>query len=268
MMASREPAVAGAFYPDDKDQLNEMLDSFLNKAEFPEGIKQLNGIVVPHAGYVYSGQIAAHAYALLKEKIEQQKIKRIILLGPSHNVFFRGVAVEDVDEWLTPLGKVKIAKKNDKLKDKQYFLVGPAAHAPEHSLEVQVPFLQKIFEKNKVEIVPLLVGELATGDGEVIANALLKTFKGEDEIFVISTDLSHFLTQVHANEKDKKTLKVFTDLDIKNKLNMDACGKGPMEIAMWMCRKKGWQPKLIKYGTSADTSGNYGKVVGYASLWF
>lgn len=243
MMEVRDAAVAGSFYPALPDELERLIDEYLERAD-PEPSKGLKGIIVPHAGYIYSGAIAAYGYKLLGGQ------KKVIALGPSHYAMFPGLAESGMAKWQTPLGRVET------------FSIGlnpyPAAHRPEHSLEVQVPFLQKTLGDFKLD--PILTGEVSPSEG---ADLLEK----RDEFLLISSDLSHYMPYDDAVEKDRATLSMIekNDLDSFRK-NGDACGRTGISIAMELAKRKGWKFRVLKYANSGDTAGPKDNVVGYAAI--
>ena len=244
----RTAKFASSFYPSSKEELEIMLDSYTKSN--PKNIK---GLIVPHAGYIYSGNIAGAGYSLL------DKVKKAVLLGPSHQIGFYGVALDNEDYWKIPLGKVKLFNVNI---ENDLFKEMPMAHLYEHSLEVQVPFLQKI--NNKIEIFPLVIGEINNTDAKEIAKVLLE--KCEDCIFIFSSDLSHFFNEEKQKKIDDKTIKIIENLDFNKLDEIDACGKYPILIAMNMCKIKSWKIKLIEKGNSAEASKDKDNVVGYASF--
>ena len=230
-----------SWYPQSKEELNKVLEKFIKT---DKKIKEVHGLIVPHAGYEFSGEIAGRAFGLLMD----EKIEKAVVLGPSHYVGFEGVrACEKLE---TPLGKVKIIE-NDFLKI--YY---------EHSVENQIPFLQKL--NPDIEVLPLVVGEISNEEAEKIAEKFLEI----DAVYIFSTDLSHFLPYEEAIKKDKQTIKIIENLDLNNFENIDACGKFPLLVLMHLCKLKNWKPKLIEYKNSRDIIGDKNSVVGYASLYF
>ena len=176
------------------------------------------------------------------------EIKKAIILGPSHYVGFEGVRVLSKNK--TPMGEFDIIP-ND-FEEIEY----------DHSIDNQIPFLQKLnFE---IEILPLVVGEITSDDAKKLAEKLLKI----DSKVIISTDLSHFLTYDEAVKKDKASIKIIEDLDINKLEDVDACGKFPLMVLIWMCKLKGWKPKLIEYKNSGDITGDKSSVVGYSTFVF
>jgi MEMO1 family protein len=230
------------WFPPEKDKLNEVLNSFLSKDSGVK-VKEVHGIIVPHAGYAYSGEIAGKAFSMLKGK----DIKKAIIFGPSHYQTFKGIS--SLNSFETPLGKI-IIPKND---------FNKIPH--EHSIENQIPFLQKLGIK---EILPLAVGHITMQEADEIA----KQFMNEDAIFIFSTDLSHALEHGEAVKKDKATIDIISNLKEYQVQNIDACGLYPLLILFKMCKLKGWKPKLIEYKNSGDVTGDTVFVVGYAGFVF
>ena len=255
MSLVRKPAVAGMFYPAEKKELNKMLSEFLKMSRTDE--KAINGIIVPHAGYIYSGKTAAFAYNAFLNFLKENQVRNLVILGPAHRIYIRDIYQDANEKWETPLGKIEL-KKIEGIKSSS------KAHAGEHSIEVQLPFVQKILEetKNKIEITPIIVGEITGEQTKNYAEILLKL---PNSFFIISSDLSHFMTKSEAEKTDKETIK---SIMLKNYESLDACGKYPLMIAVEMAKIKNWNFKLLKYSTSADESGDENSVVGYASLIF
>ena len=257
---SRPAAVAGLFYPADPQALTRTLDDLLggSTASAPAVPKAL---IAPHAGYVYSGPIAANAYALLSPA--RDRIKRVILLGPTHRVAVRGLALPGVAWFATPLGMVAIdTEAVDALRELPQVLVSEEAHALEHSLEVHVPFLQKVLAD--FTLLPLAVGH-ATADE--VAEVLDRLWGGPETLIVVSSDLSHYLSYRTAQNTDRATcdaiLKLSTDID-----HEQACGATPVSGLALAARRKGLRPELIDLRNSGDTAGDKSRVVGYASFAF
>lgn len=286
----RKPAVAGAFYPSQKKEIEQMLNVFFKTANADENLSKLkislknrkiHGIIVPHAGWIYSGGVAAYAYELVRDK----RYKRIILLGPNHTVYIDRAVLDENQFWETPLGKVKLLKEKTQtlLKEKYLFIQTSGAHEREHDLEVQIPFLQYILKDNlndnhflkdnkdnsqNFEILPIIIGDMEMKELERVADCLLKDYNDEETLFVISTDLSHYQPQETAEKLDRDTIKIIETLDVEKADNIDACGRNPLIVAMFLCKKLGVTPITLKYGTSGDVSGDYSGVVGYVSMVF
>lgn len=227
------------WFPSDKEELNSMLNNFLAA---PKTIEKANGIIVPHAGYIYSGAIAGKAYVNLRN------IKTAVIIGPSHYVSFRGVrAVNDIK---TPFGEPRTIK--NKFVKIDY----------EHSVKNQIPFLQKL--NPKIKILPLAVGQISEREAEQIAKQILD-YTG---VYVFSTDLSHFLPYEQAVKTDKHTIEIIETLNFEKVDEIDACGKYALIIMMYLCKLNGWSPRLIEYKNSGDITQTKSCVVGYASFVF
>lgn len=275
MFKSRTPKVAGAFYPGGRAQIEHKLSSFFGKVsenlqfeefkqKFLQSKQRIFGIIVPHAGWVYSGLIAAYAYDLIKDR----KFKKFILIGPNHTVELTKAAVDDSDFWETPLGKVKVMKTD--LKDASFVYSG-MPHKDEHDLEVQIPFLQYLFGDKgglaNFEILPIIAGNLTATQIRNITEELLRVYD-TDTLFIFSTDLSHYMSYDDAQKRDSDSIRIVQNLDFAHANMIDACGKIPLLIAMSMCLRLGAVPTPIKYATSAETSNDYNSVVGYVSMFF
>lgn len=242
----RYPAVSGSFYPDDPDELDKLVESYIANTKKLQVKGNLRGIIVPHAGYIYSGQVAAYAY---KQLIDLE-IEKVILIGPSHYGIFNGFAESGSNEWKMPFGSIKTFSLNQNVISK--------AHESEHSLEVQLPFLHSTLKEFK--FCPLLTGNI---DPILGANILEKS----NDFFVISSDLSHYLPYNSAKIIDGSTLKAITNLDIDSFLvSGEACGKTGIGIMMEICKRKNWEIELLNYSNSGESAGPKNQVVGYAAL--
>jgi len=228
------------WYPQNKEELESLLNKLIKRNQK----NKINGVIVPHASYFYSGEITGKAFSLLKAK-------KVLILAPNHYSYFRGVLGHNKNYWQTTLGKIKIIESDFNKADLKQ----------EHSIDNQVPFLQNIGVE---EILPLSVGEISSSDAKEIAEKI-KDFDGK---FVVSTDLSHFNNEEKANQLDKRTIKIIEKLDIEEFKEIDACGIYPLMILMQLCKIKKWKPKLIEYKTSGQITGEKSSVVGYASFVF
>ncbi len=256
-MRLRSPIAAGSFYPADPKDLKEMVQMFLQEATEKQLSGSIKAIIVPHAGYVYSGLVAASAYKLIQNK----SYSRIILLGPSHYAAFEGLATSPADIWETPLGKVKSLKKTDFPQDEINILESSSIHQPEHCLEVQLPFLQTVLKNFK--IFPILMGDISP---EKIAEFSLLLLD-KQSLLVVSSDLSHYLPYQEAKEIDKATIDAILQQDLANFQKYgEACGKMPIMSLMHLALQQHWQPHLLKALNSGDITGDQTKVVGYASF--
>ena len=229
----RKPAVAGTFYPEDPAELREMVSTFLKQAK--PGGEVPKAVIVPHAGYIYSGPIAASAYAQVAPA--RGKIKRVVLLGPSHRVPFRGLAASGADAFATPLGNVPIDKKAiEMIQDLPQVEILDAAHVMEHSLEVQLPFLQEVL--GEFSLVPLAVGEASS---EEVAEVLEQLWGGPETLIVISSDLSHYHDYRTAGKMDRATSKAIESLKPEDIDDDQACGRIPISGLLVAAKKHGLQ---------------------------
>ncbi len=257
----REPAVAGLFYPEKPQELQQVINEFLDTAPHP-AVTRPKAIVVPHAGYVYSGSTAARAYATLEN--HARDIKRVVLLGPSHRVGFRGIAFCSADSYRTPLGLVRV--------DQSAFVaisnlpnVGllDRAHAQEHSLEVQLPFLQSVLRDFR--LVPLVVGDVDPAD---VARVLEKLWGGPETLIVISSDLSHYHDYVTAQELDGETCRAVESCQPEQIGYEQACGRIPLNGLLALARSRHLQVTTLGLCNSGDTAGDRSRVVGYGAWAF
>jgi AmmeMemoRadiSam system protein B len=261
MPVTRQPAVAGAFYPGDKQELAHDIKAFLGRAIPDVANGPPKAIIVPHAGYIYSGQIAATAYAGLAAI--RKAISRVVLLGPVHRVPVRGLAVSDAEAFATPLGEIELDQVAiASLAGMRQVVVSSAAHLQEHSLEVQLPFLQTVLENFK--LVPLAVGDATS---EEVAEVLDKLWGGSETLIVVSSDLSHYLPYGIAQSVDKVTAQNI--LGMKGNLtHQQACGGTPVNGLILAAKRHHLHPKLLGMCNSGDTAGDKQRVVGYASFAF
>jgi len=266
-MFIRQPAVSGTFYPESKEDLVSLIDHFLKQAAVEKLNKPPKALIVPHAGYIYSGPIAAYAYKVLKGF----NFTTIVLLGPSHNFLLSNnskfIACPS-GFWQTPLGQVRSLSYQDfdQLKDNPLFQESTEIHKLEHCLEVQIPFLQTVL--TNFAIFPLLVSELSKSNIEQAVEAI-KLILQEDTLLIASSDLSHYLTYEEAQMVDKVTLDTILSLDLSAfEQYGDACGKAAISLLLAIAKKDYWQPKLLKSSNSGETAGGKDQVVGYASVAF
>ncbi len=259
MAAIRPPAVAGLFYPADSRQLARDVQALLAAAQ-PCDLTP-KALIVPHAGYVYSGPIAATAYAALKPFAK--RIRRVVLLGPTHRVAVRGLALPDAETFDTPLGQVKLDREAMRLASRLPQVSESAeAHELEHSLEVQLPFLQSVLAD--FTLLPLAVG-MATP--EEVAGVLEALWGGNETLIVISSDLSHYLPYAIAQRVDKSTVQAI--LDLREPIEPDhACGGMAISGLIVAARRHRLTPHLLDLRNSGDTAGSHGQVVGYAAIAF
>ena len=262
----RPAAVAGTFYPADAAVLIGTVDRLLAAAApaatpASEGAPALKALIVPHAGYVYSGPVAAPAYAQLRPFAAA--IQRVILLGPAHRVAIRGLALPAVAHFATPLGIVEIdAEASAAVRRLPQVCDSALAHADEHSLEVQLPFLQRVL--GDFSLLPLVVGDAS---GEMIAEVLDLLWSGPETLLVVSSDLSHYHPYNEARVIDRET----ADLILARQPVIDheqACGATPVNGLLLAARRRGLHPTLLDLRNSGDTAGDRRRVVGYAAFSF
>lgn len=260
MTTVRSPAVAGMFYPNDPRELHAQVQEFL--AQAAAGGPAPKAIIAPHAGYIFSGPVAASAYARLREI--QDIIRRVVLLGPSHRVGFRGIAISSMEAFATPLGQIAVDQEAVALiRDLPQVGFLDKAHAQEHSLEVHLPFLQEILED--FILVPLVIGD--AGPEEV--GAVLETLWGGPEtLLVISSDLSHYHDYQTAKRLDTATSKAIESLRYEDIGYHDACGRNPVNGLLWVARRRGLRSEILDLRNSGDTAGPRDQVVGYGAYAF
>ncbi len=256
----RPAAVAGVFYPGDRAGLEEALRECFAEPRDP-GIRAgfPKAILVPHAGYVYSGPIAASAYALLRPA--RGVVRRVVLLGPCHRVAIRGLALPAAQAFETPLGLVQVDREAAALlSDLPQVVTSDAAHAPEHSLEVQLPFLQSVL--GEFELVPLAVGQASAHE---VAAVLERLWGGPETLIVVSSDLSHYHDYDSARAIDRHT--VDTILEGRGDLDHEqACGATPLVGLLEAASTRALSPELLDLRNSGDTAGDRDHVVGYAAI--
>jgi len=260
MTITREPAVAGQFYPDDPEKLRHTIWSFLKSVEFPPG-PHPKALVVPHAGYIYSGPVAAAAYARLLPC--RGIYKRVVLLGPSHRFSSVSMAVSGADRFHTPLGDVPLDKACIASLDIPNVAVAEAMHRFEHSIEVQLPFLQVVLES--FSLVPLVVGGATA---QMVALALNRLWGGDDTLVIVSTDLSHYLRYDVAGGKDKLTCRAIERMDFNSIDESDACGAVPLKGLLIEAKRRGLAVRTLDLRNSGDTAGTRNQVVGYGAWMF
>ena len=260
-LSVRPPAVAGTFYPAQPDALLEALRaSFAGACPPEEGAPVPKALVVPHAGYVYSGPIAASAYLRLQPA--RSVIRRVVLLGPSHRVPLDGLAVPSSGAFATPLGAVPVA---DDARAAALALprvsVQDLAHAAEHSLEVQLPFLQVVLDS--FEVLPLAVGR---GRPEDVAAVLDALWGGPETVILASTDLSHYRRYDEAREQDRRTAEAIVAADPEAIGDLDACGSHALRGLLAAARARHLAVEQIDLRSSGDTAGDRARVVGYGAF--
>jgi len=259
-LSVRPAAVAGQFYPADPDRLRQQVRGYVDRASLPEDLGHVRAVVAPHAGYVYSGTTAGYAFKTLEQLPARNWT--VFLLGPAHRVPVNGVALGNYSAFRTPLGDAPIAVERvaEMLERSALYTRSPGAHAREHCLEVEVPFLQTVLPDFR--LVPMLFGQV---DPEDVAEDLVDQI-GEDDLVVVSTDLSHFYSYDTAQELDQDFLEAVLAGDEHDVTRGEACGRAPVTTLMEIADHKAWSPHLLDYRNSGDTAGDESRVVGYASL--
>jgi hypothetical protein len=255
----RPPAVAGSFYPADADTLAADVRALLATPAASSLIPK--ALIVPHAGYMYSGPVAASAYASLRTVAS--RIRRVILLGPTHRIPVHGLALPDADTFSTPLGPVRLDEEaRQALAALPQVTVSAPAHALEHALEVQLPFLQMTL--HDFTLLPLAVGDASAED---VAEVLLRLWGGDETLIVISSDLSHYLPYEVSRLVDQKTVQDI--LKLRPGITHDeACGATPINGLLLAARQHHLTPHLLDLRNSGDTAGPRDGVVGYAAFIF
>src|SRR5438552_16564811 len=256
----RPPAVASLFYPGDARTLAEEVSSYLDQTEgtplvpgFPKAV------IVPHAGFIYSGPVAASAYDRLRPA--RGIVRRVVILGPCHRVPVRGLALPRANAFDTPLGRIPLDEEAiASIRGLPQVVESAATHAEEHALEVQLPFLQRV--RGGFSLVPLVVGDAAP---EKVADVLERIWGGTETLIVISSDLSHYHSYEAAREIDGATVRAILGFD-SGICHEQACGATPVAGMLIAAKRKGLAPKLLDCRNSGDTAGDKSRVVGYASF--
>ena len=253
------PVVAGSFYPADADVLRANIRRLLMTAQTGEGaaeepIGTLRGLIVPHAGYIYSGPVAASAYALLDEG----SFRNVVLIGPSHFDWFPGMAVPGTDALASPLGPVPVAPRDGSPVGqlRRY----PSAFASEHCLEVQLPFLQETL--GAFSVTPLLTGDITGPDAADVLHGVVD----DDALLVVSSDLSHYHDYDRAVELDERTAAAIVARDPSSIGRQAACGRTGIQAALHLARRRDWGVQLLDLRNSGDTAGPRDRVVGYGAF--
>jgi AmmeMemoRadiSam system protein B len=248
-MKIRNSSISGTFYTNNADELKKELKYIKDFKEKKDAI----AIIAPHAGYIYSGKVAGSAYKQIRDDYE-----KIIILAPNHTIYTKKAILDTNDYWETPLGRVKIWRpkiNNDSFEESEQ------AHRQEHAIETHLPFLQT--RVKNFELLPIIIGDINEIDLNKITKEILKLLT-DKTLLVISTDLSHFLTEKHAREEDAETIQKILKLQDVHPEN--ACGANPLKVMNRILREKVKKPEFIEYETSAKASGNIREVVGYASF--
>jgi MEMO1 family protein len=260
MTTIREPAVAGLFYPANAGDLRTTIQGFLDAVQFHPGAAP-KALIVPHAGYVYSGSVAATAYARLLPY--RDRYTRVILLGPCHRVAVRNLALSGVDVFRTPLGDVPLDKEAIAALNRPEVRVFEAAHQLEHSLEVHLPLLQIVL--GPFSLVPLVVGDAAP---ETVAEVIHTLWGGAETLIVASSDLSHYLAYDEALARDRSTCEAIEHLEAHHINHGDACGATPVRGLLIEAKSHAMEVTTLDLRNSGDTAGGKDQVVGYGAWMF
>jgi AmmeMemoRadiSam system protein B len=260
MTMIREPAVAGQFYPGNASELGTTIRVLFDEVEVAEGPAP-KALIVPHAGYVYSGPVAATAYAKLRPY--RRQYMRVVLLGPCHRVGVKGLALSGADVFRTPLGDVPLDQIAIAGLAMPEVTVVEAPHKFEHSLEVHLPFLQTVIDS--FSLVPLVVGDATP---ETVAKVIDALWGGPETLIVISSDLSHYLTYDKARVSDKATCQAIERLKAHSIDHDHACGATPISGLLIAAKRRGMKVTTLDLRNSGDTSGEKEHVVGYGSWQF
>ena len=275
----RQPAVAGSFYAGDSKSLNKQIENcFLHKIGLgkipllnPKKGNNIIGVVSPHAGYMYSGPVAAHGFYKIAL---DGKPDTIIILGPNHQGFGEDVSIIAEGKWKTPLGELKIDAEmaEDIIKNSKTIKIDNKAHQSEHSIEVQLPFIQYIFGNN-IKFVPICMTRQDIDTDIEIAQSICSSVVGKNILIIASSDFTHYEPQEYAKNVDKQAINAILEFnpkklyDMIHRQNLTMCGPGPITVMLIACETLGAKKaELLKYATSGDVSGAYGQVVGYASI--
>ena len=254
----RKAVVAGQFYPGSKKGLETQVQEYLEKAEKVELGGPLRALVAPHAGYIYSGPIAAYAYKQI-----QKPFKRVFIFASSHSADFDGLSVPaEYTHYATPLGEVPISPIVQELLQEEGVSYVPEAHIA-HIIEVQLPFLQLLLED--FEIIPVITWRMNLEDIQRFGD-LFSRYADDDTLFIVSTDLSHYHPYDDAVRLDTSCVQALEQLDFQEVANSELCGKGAALILLEIAKKQGWQGKILNYRNSGDTAGDKDRVVGYSAI--
>jgi len=260
MMHIKRPVVAGLFYPGTANELKATLGELMQVADAPAE-ERPHALIAPHAGYQYSGPVAAHAYATLAPWANE--IHRVVVLAPSHRVGFRGIATSSADLFQTPLGDIPVDRAAVlRIRGLSGVLTLDEAFAQEHALEVQLPFLQTVLPT--FDLVPLVVGEADSEDVSRVIDDLISP----ETLIVVSSDLSHFLDYEGCRQRDRSTTALIERLREKEIGPHDACGAFPVRGLLKSARRHGWRVRTLDLRNSGDTAGDKSRVVGYGAYEF
>jgi AmmeMemoRadiSam system protein B len=262
----RKSIIAGSWYPGRPQALQEQIRGFLSKVPMASVSGRLVALIVPHAGYIYSGGVAAYAYQLLSER----PFRQVVIIAPSHRYPFKGASIDSKDGYETPLGIIPVDKKlgQEIAAENPLFHYVPNGHVQEHALEIQLPFMQEVLKN--FSLVAVIQGSQDRATCLAMAQALAKVLKDREILLVASTDLSHFHSYNQARSLDQKVLDRVAAYDENGLLSdleedrVEACGGGPMVTVMKTARLLGAdETRVLRYANSGDVTGDHSSVVGY-----
>ena len=259
--AIRRPAVAGLFYPDSAEVLTNQVHSFLADAD--DTIDPPKALIAPHAGYPFSGAVAGRAYAPVRGNAH--RFSRVVRLGPSHRVPFRGMAASRADYFATPMGNVRVDQQTlaQLTSERDDVVFREDAHEREHGLEVHLPFLQALL--GDFSVVPLVVGDAGP---EAVGSLLESVWGGPETLIAISSDLSHFMDYDSAVSRDRATSEAIEKLRYEDVHEGDACGRNPINGLLWLARRKGMEGRILDLRNSGDAGAPKDSIVGYGAYVF
>lgn len=267
----RSPVVGGMFYPDDPQDLKQQIDFYIQNLEEKTIVGQLSGIVAPHAGYMFSGQVAAAAYKHLIDR----EYKTVVVIAPSHREYFNGISLLPCLHYVTPLGKIKIARElcHRIAEQDELLKVSWEGHREEHALEVQLPFLQRTL--GEFDLVPIVMGDQMYDSGVLLGEVLAKIVRHENSLIVASSDLSHYYPAKDAEQKDNQIIEKINTFDydglwdVIESRNSEACGAAPILATMIASKRMGAnKSEVLLYQHSGHVTGDQSAVVGYLAAAF
>ena len=270
-MKDIRPPLEQSWYPKDPAELSSSIENYLSSAEVEYDGPKINGIIVPHAGHIYSGQVAAYAFKCIKDISP----KLVVIISPSHFIGGADLIVSSHMAYSTPLGSINIDSDmledvTNKLNDDYGITTNKVSNDPEHSIEVELPFLQQIY--GDFNIVPIMIRSQNSRVSKFLGDVLCQLLPKQDCMIIASSDLSHYFDQRTANSMDSELIKRIESFDPESVLKAEeqklgqACGIGAICSVLYACKNRGAEKvQILKYATSGDVSGNYGRVVGYVS---
>ena len=274
-LSIRPSPIAGKWYPGDPRRLADSVDGYLNAARLPELQGEIVAVVVPHAGHVYSGPVAGHAFAALRG-LEPDVV---VVVSPMHYPYFQSLLTSAHSAYQTPLGDIPIAQEvveqlNENLQSLLGYPLTSVSNDQEHSLEIELPFLQRALQ-HEFRLLPVMVREVSRRVTRALGDCLATILQGKKALLVASTDLSHFYPQQVAEALDAEVLRRVEALDPEGVLQVEeegkgfACGRGALAAVLWAAREMGAnQARLLRYATSGNVTGDFSEVVGYAAAAF